>query len=228
MTVFILKIIAVFCMICDHIRYVIPNLDIKITRLLGRIAFPIFAFFISEGYCHTKNIKRYLIRLGIFSLVSEIPFLLFIIGCNIEDEIGLNVIFTLLFGAIAILSYDKIENKIFKILSIIGLISLAQITNMDYGASGVILILIFYIFKDKRVLKNVLFLILFIGGLVIRCEFQKNRLIYCIPYFIGYTISAILLYNYNGKVGKYKLKYFFYFFYPVHMVLLYLIYGFIN
>ncbi len=228
MSVFLLKIVAVFCMVCDHIRYITPALDTELTRFFGRIAFPIFAFFIAEGYIHTKNIKKYIGRLVLFAFISEIPFLLFINGCNVNDSFELNVIFTMLFGFLAILSYDKIKNVFLKIISMLLLITLAQISNCDYGALGVIIILNFYILRDKKIIKSLILIILFIGELFIRCNMNINSIIYCIPYFGGYIFSAIILAFYNGEVGKFKLKYFFYFFYPVHMMIIYFIYNLVN
>lgn len=230
MSVFILKIIAVFCMVCDHIRYITPSLNNEYTRMLGRIAFPIFAFLISEGYSHTKDIKKYIQRLWIFAIISEIPFLMFTVGCNITNRWGINVIFTLLCGVLAILSYDKIKNKYLKILSIVSIIVLAELSHMDYGALGVLLILNFYILKDKKILKLFIFCIGAIGDILwqLKDHMSQNNFIYCLPYMIGFIFSAILLYFYNGKKGKFKLKYFFYIFYPLHMVLIFFIYKFIN
>ena len=75
MSVFILKIVAVFCMVCDHIRYIDVSSEIfnnTYTKILGRIAFPIFAFLIAEGFSHTKDVKKYIKRLSIFSLKSPV------------------------------------------------------------------------------------------------------------------------------------------------------------
>ena len=249
MSVFLLKIIAVICMVCDHIRYVLPNIDTEVTRLLGRIAFPIFSFLIVEGYVHTKNLKKYMIRLGIFALLSEIPFILFTVGCNIYEKIELNVIFTLFFGIIALVFFDKAksiflslkqknnsENNLIKkvfclvvYLVSIGIIAMvAQVLDMDYGALGISIILAFYILREKNILKNVLVASVFIIELFLRCKMNINSINYCIPYFAGYICSAAILTQYNGKIGKYKMKYFFYLFYPIHMILLYFLYNIVN
>ncbi len=228
MSVFVLKIIAVICMAIDHIRYIDPICDNTYTKILGRIAFPIFAFFIAEGYIHTKDIKKYLKRLAFFAVISQIPFLLFVWGCNITNEFELNVIFTLFCGAISILSFDKLKNPFLKFLCIVFLAFLAEFLNMDYGALGVLIILSFYIFRNKNLLKIMILVIAFIVKLILQCKFNIDNIIYCEPYFIGYIISGILLYFYSGELGKYKLKYFFYYFYPVHMTLIYCIYTLIN
>ena len=77
MTSFVLKIIAIITMFIDHLGYAVFN-RFSPLNFIGRISFPIFAFQISEGYIHTKNVKKYLARLFIFSLISQIPFYLFI------------------------------------------------------------------------------------------------------------------------------------------------------
>lgn len=250
MSVFLLKIIAIVCMFCDHIRYIFPNADTESLRLLGRIAFPIFAFLITEGYIHTKNLKKYIMRLGFFALLSEIPYILFTVGCKICDKVELNVIFTLLCGILTLIFYDKAKKNLLSlvvekenfgknvikrifflvgyIISISLLIILAQEAHMDYGAWGVGVILIFYILREKKILKNVLISSIFIIGLFVKCKMNLNSINYCIPLFAGYICSAAILIQYNGEVGKYKMKYFFYLFYPIHMVVLYWIYNIIH
>ena len=246
MTVLILKIVAVICMVCDHIRYVDSSLNNEVTRLLGRIAFPIFAFLLVEGYVHTKNLKKYLIRLGIFSVISEIPYLLFVRGCNISEEFELNVIFTLLLGIVSLIFYDKLKenflniiSKNFKsiarelfqviimIISIVLICVIAQILNIDYGALGIAAILLFYIFRKTKYFKNIIVASVFVIELYIRCKLNKGSISYCMPYFYGYIASAIILSCYNGNLGKYKLKYLFYAFYPVHLLLLYFVNWFV-
>ena len=123
MNSFILKIIACITMFIDHVGYAIFN-GPSWFNYIGRIAFPIFAFQISEGYAHTRNIKKYLVRLLIFALVSQIPFMLFVSLVN--DDFSLNVIFTLLFGLVSIVIYDK-YNKFFGIVVAIVLGIIAQI-----------------------------------------------------------------------------------------------------
>lgn len=104
MSAFVLKLIACVTMFIDHIGYAIFN-GSSWFNYIGRLAFPIFAFQISEGYIHTRSIKKYLLRLFLFALVSQIPFMLF--HSIISEGFYLNVIFTLLFGLISIVIYDK-------------------------------------------------------------------------------------------------------------------------
>ena len=77
MSAFVLKIIAIITMFIDHIGYIFSNGKISYFNYIGRLAFPIFAFQISEGYLHTKNLKKYFLRLFLFALISQIPFMLY-------------------------------------------------------------------------------------------------------------------------------------------------------
>ena len=127
-------------------------------NIIGRIAFPIFAFQISEGYKHTKNLKMYFLRLFIFALVSQIAFMLFRISIGLTN-FELNIFFTLLLGLSSITIYDKIKqkynNKYLGILPVILLIILGQILKCDYGWYGVAIIFLFYLFKDNKVYMNI-------------------------------------------------------------------------
>lgn len=130
MNAFVLKIIAIVTMTFDHTGYLIFG-DFSYFNYIGRLAFPIFAFQISQGYIHTKNLKKYLSRLLIFAVISQIPFTLFL--CSRSEVVPiseipnilynsfilwsstLNIFFTLIIGLIAIIVYDnfnKLREKI--------------------------------------------------------------------------------------------------------------------
>lgn len=244
MTSFALKIIAIISMFCDHLNYAILG-HFSILNLIGRIAFPIFAFQISEGFIHTKNVKKYLLRLGIFALISQVPFSLFLHKFINSNSFSLNVFFTLFLGLLSIYLYDYII-KIFEnyyvqntknikmskaknyIAYILGLIivflvaSLAQILHTDYGAWGVILVFVFYLFKDKRVLKIISFFLLVLlkySEQIIQSNF--NHIYFLL--FIATLLPIFFIDLYNGKQGK-KIKYLLYWFYPLHLLALYLIF----
>lgn len=78
-----LKIIAIFAMLIDHIAWAFVPLESalgQIMHIIGRLTAPIMCFFIAEGFYHTKNIKKYALRLGIFALISHIPYNYFMFG----------------------------------------------------------------------------------------------------------------------------------------------------
>lgn len=104
MTGFILKLIAVITMVLDHIKYAVPATDCFLTKYFGRISFPIFAFLVTEGWIHTRSRKKYFIRMIIFALISQIPFMLF--RTLVADKFLLNIMFTFILGILAIMSID--------------------------------------------------------------------------------------------------------------------------
>lgn len=205
-------------MFLDHVKYAFPETENLLTVYGGRIAFPIFAFLITEGYIHTSNIEKYVKRLSIFALISQIPFMLF--RTLIGEWQMLNIMFTLLLGLIAIAVYDKIEKKYMSLPICIMIIILGEYINVDYGWFGVSLILIFYIFKSNDILMSIVYMSAVTIYLFIKKIFYYNFKMYII-YCIMYLIALLIILLYNKKQGK-KIKYFLYIFYPVHMLVLYL------
>ena len=221
MSAFIFKIIAMITMFLDHLGYAINDGHFSYFNYIGRIAFPIFAFQISEGYIHTQNLKKYFLRLFLFAFISQIPYMIF--TSIIPDYgFGLNILFTLFLGLTSIFIYDKCKYKSIGILAsvIIGLI--AQYSCCDYGIYGIAIIMIFYIFKNNYINASISFLIATSIRYII--SIIKNgydiRYIYLL---VCTCISTILLSLYNGKKGK-NTKYLLYIFYPVHLLVIYAIF----
>ena len=115
MSAFVLKIIAIVTMFIDHLGYAVHNGSFSSFNYIGRLAFPIFAFQISEGYIHTKNIKKYFLRLLLFAVISQLPFMIFNSILNIH-KLYLNTLFTLFLGLVSIYIYDKCKYKSLGIL----------------------------------------------------------------------------------------------------------------
>ena len=107
MSAFVLKIIAVISMTCDHLSYLIFG-KFSFLNYIGRIAFPIFAYQITEGYIHTHSLKQYFLRLFMFALISQIPFMLF--TSMFSSSFHLNIFFTLSLGLISIVVYEILNN----------------------------------------------------------------------------------------------------------------------
>ncbi len=208
---FQLKLIAIVTMVVDHVGMLMfPNETIF--RIIGRMAFPIFCFLIVEGFCHTSDIKKYVIRLAVFAVISEIPFNILVSGnvLNIEHQ---NVFFTLLIGLLTIYSINSTFNPILQSLMLIAgvMVSIALMT--DYSFYGVILIYVFYNMKEKRLIACIF---------MAACSFFVSN----IQGAAALAILPIMLYN--GEKGpkfmsKKVWKYSFYAFYPVHMIVLYVI-----
>lgn len=202
---FTLKMIALITMLIDHIGVVLYP-DLIILRKIGRISFPIFCFLLVEGFHHTKDIKRYGIRLFMFAFLSEIPFDLASYGrfFSVESQ---NIFFTLFLGLCImwLLEYWK-EQELLKVLVIIISMGLAWVLHLDYGAFGILQILVFYISYKKRFAQSVCIVLLHL--------LSGNP----IQIYGGFSVLPICFYN--GKRGS-SMKYFFYAFYPVHLLLLY-------
>lgn len=221
MSSFILKIIACITMFIDHLKYIIPGQPLFMAAI-GRLAFPIFSFQLVEGYSHTKNVKKYLLRLLIFALIAQIPYSMYF------QTTTLNTLFTLFLGILGIYVYEYFKsNKFIGFTFILSLMTLAEIIQTDYTYYGVGIIFIFHILKDKKILKTIafsLFTILFF-------------IIYTKAYLLGTNILQVLTNTgfmtlllctiagiipcllYNEKQGP-KIKYIFYLFYPLHIILL--------
>lgn len=226
MTVFVLKIIAMISMILDHLKYAIPLTKGFATLYLGRIAFPIFAFLISEGFVHTHSRPKYMIRMLVFAIISQLPFHLFAHNL-IHSKAILNVMFTfeIALCGLCIIDLFKKQNGLFKLLDyIITVVSLmiilviAYFIHPDYTWYGVSCVWIFYIFRKSKILTTLGYIVLdIIYYLSLGFGFKED---YKVILFSLIPIVFILFYN--GKQGR-KLKYFFYVFYPVHLLILYFI-----
>lgn len=222
MSTFVIKIIAIFFMFVDHIKYAFPTCMNEFTLYFGRIAFPLFAFCCVQSYIHTRDLNKYVKRLLIAGIISEIPFLLFN-SLPTLNSIGLNIEYTLALGILAIEAYESSNNKIRGLILVIGVGIIANLIRVDYGIFGVLLIFSFYIFKDSK------FKTLLASSLVISGKYLYRILIlgvgfteYPIKNWICTLIPAFLVLLYNGKKGA-SLKWFFYIFYPLHLLILYLL-----
>lgn len=219
MTVFIIKIIACVTMVLDHIKYAIPETEGILTNYFGRLAFPLYAFLLTEGYVHTKDLKKYYYRMIIFAIISQIPFMLF--RTLVGEWKMLNIMFTLLLGLIAITVYDKEKRKYISIPIIILLIWMGKILKVDYGWYGVTTVILLYLLKNNKSFIPFSYLLLLIFYYYSRIK-SFNFGTEIILYILFSWSSTFIMMIYNGKEGK-KLKYFYYIFYPLHMIVIYLI-----
>ena len=203
---FTLKMIAIVAMLIDHIGAILFP-QIEILRIIGRIAFPIFAFTLVEGFFYTKDVKKYMMRLGILALVSEIPFDLAFFGVPFA-YVHQNVFFTLFLGILMLYFIVNTPKDFRKALCVAAMILLADYLRTDYGSWGLLMILCYYEFRDKKWLKY--------GGI---CVINILAMGYSQVYA---PLALIPIALYNGKDGL-KCKKFFYGFYPVHLIVLYII-----
>lgn len=230
-----LKHLAIFFMAIDHIGAALiePGLlqtglitmqDTEyilymVLRVLGRFSFPMFCFFLVEGFFHTHDMVKYLQNLLIFAVISEIPFDLALRG-RLWDWEHQNVFFTLALGFIAIWIAQALQEKcamqpdkngtlryqMYILLFVLGLAGIAELIRADYGAVGVAVIYVLYAFKPQKTKGAVwAWVVLTLGNTL---EF------FCFPFILA--VKA-----YNGQRGKQN-KYFFYLFYPAHLLVLYM------
>lgn len=168
-------------------------------RAVGRFAFPIFCFLLVEGFAHTHDVKKYALRLSLFALVSEIPFDLALKVDPFYWEYQ-NVFFTLLAGLLAIWLIDAYNRALpATALGLAGGMLLAEVLHTDYGAAGVGLIVVLYLFRGRRLLQCVC------GA------------VWCL-WELPAPLAFVPVYFYNGERGR-QPKWFFYWFYPLHLLL---------
>lgn len=212
-----LKYIAFLSMLIDHVNngVVTPLLDGKgvllhisnIFSILGRIAFPIFIFFIVEGFFKTRNRKKYLFNLVLFGIISEVPFDLFTSKVLYNPNWN-NMMFTLVLCLVTIWIIDEVKDRInnkflwygVSLVIVMAFGLLAMQLSLDYDYHAIILAYVFYIFYDRPVLGAT------IGYVSIIKELYS---------FLGFAMTI----TYNGKRGKQN-KWINYFFYPVHILIL--------
>lgn len=222
----VLKLMAVILMLIDHAGVVIaarcPMVDVltlfgrtrnlyEIMRFLGRMAFPLFAFLLVEGFLHTRNKLRYALRLGVCALLSEIPFDL-AIYTRLWNWQHQNVFFTLLFGFLGLWALEAFRGKGWRqLLSLVALFSLALFSRCDYGLKGYCFILLLYLLREAPVPRA-----------VVGCG--------CLSSTWHGGLAFVPIAFYNGRRGFIRnrfLQYAFYLFYPAHLLLLYVVKGLI-
>lgn len=200
----------------------------SVMRLVGRIAFPIFAFLIFEGFMHTSDYKRYLLRVGLCALAAEIPFNLIVTNAapiygwtGVETSLFYpqyqNSVFTLFLGLLMLYGMKRFEATeisskaamkqwLGQLLCVVVACILAVLTRLDYSYIGILFIAMLYFFRTNK----------------------KMQILFGCIIFLSTNIAALFAFvpiaMYNGKlIRSKKFKYFFYIFYPAHLLVLYLL-----
>lgn len=218
-----LKGIAAALMLMDHVGAILLP-EVPVLRCVGRLAFPIFAFFIAEGYAHTRDFGRYFRRLAILAVVSEIPF-------NLEngavfDLTRQNVLFTFCLALLTLRGLEALgRERGFGRWAGCGLVLAAgfaagELLRTDYGGWGVVTVALLYLCRDGRYAKLWLLLAMAaVNGL------GMGSL--TMPVFGGempiqiFAVAALpMIWLYNGQAGPKGLRRAFYVFYPAHLLVL--------
>ena len=218
-----LKCIAAALMLTDHVGAILLP-EVLALRCVGRLAFPIFAFFIAEGYAHTRDFGRYFRRLAILAVVSEIPF-------NLEngavfDLTRQNVLFTFCLALLTLRGLEALgRERGFGRWAGCGLVLAAgfaagELLRTDYGGWGVVTVALLQLCRDGKYAKLWLLLAMAaVNGL------GMGSL--TMPVFGGempiqiFAVAALpVIWLYNGQAGPKGLRRAFYVFYPAHLLVL--------
>lgn len=178
-------------------------------RVIGRMAFPIYCFLLVEGFHYTRDRRKYALLLLLFAMISEIPFDL-AFAARMVDWSYNNVMWTLLLGLLMmwLIEVLKDRGKILVVVIIALTALVAELAHVDYGAAGIMAIALLYIIRERRMLGFALSVLI----LGLTCSATE--------FFALLMLIPIALYN--GQRGR-QIKYFFYAFYPAHLMILYVI-----
>ena len=208
-----LKWLALLTMVIDHTAAVAlanafpPELWwMRLLRIVGRLAFPLFAFLLVEGFTHTRSVSRYARRLAVFAVLSEIPFNLALSG-HILFPAWNNIFWTLLTSLALLWCLEHWKDRAAQVLALLAAGLLADVLHFDYGAAGVLTVAVLYLARDNRWAfpAAVAVLTLASGDLT----------------ELAALAAAPLIWRYNGQPGRaWGGKYFFYAFYPCHLLVL--------
>ncbi len=235
-----LKYIAIVAMLIDHIAWAFVPLSSvwgQIMHFIGRFTAPIMCYFIAEGYFYTKDVKKYIIRIGIFTVISQIPFVIaekltsppfmMIDGkLWINPELlipSFNVMFTLMLGLVALLLWKtEIIEKPLRVMIVISLcfISLSG----DWMCFTVLWILFFGIYRndDKRKWVSYYCIAIFSMAIATTTNISSGLPLWRNFWQLGLLFPPFILMLHNGEKGSNASfhKWFFYIFYPLHLLII--------
>jgi len=222
---------AMAFMLCDHL-WGTSFVNHDVFTCIGRLAFPIYAFLIAEGYFHTGNLKKYAARLFLFALLSELPFNLMMSG-SLFFPLHQNVLWSFLIS-IGLIHWNETvkEKQVWKRI-LVGIASLCIayiggiITFVDYYGAGILMVLTFYFFRGRKWWN-------YLGQLLclwyLNCEmlggFGYEVTLFGNTYFLarqGIALLALIpIWLYDGKQGYHSkpLQLIYYAFYPLHLLIL--------
>lgn len=227
-----LHVLAMAFMLCDHMWATLFPAAEWLT-CVGRLAYPIFAFMIAEGYAHTHDLRKYMLRLFFWAVVTEIPFNL-MYGESVFYLVHQNVLWTFLISLLLIILIEKCRAKFKPAVSLLLSALIAVLgyaagyaAMVDYYGEGVLMVLMFYFFRTpnrkNRLLQLICMYILnveLLGGLCY--TFTLFGYDFEFPQQGFAILSLIPIWLYSGRPGFHSkaFRYFCYAFYPVHMLLL--------
>lgn len=237
-----IKIIGIIAMLLDHIavyfEYILDSNIYCALRVIGRIAMPLFVFALVQGYIHTSNLKKYIFRLSILGIITQI--LIYIVSvinsrffpnylCYVDEIINIVVSFTLTLILLKsidtknkyIASVNKFINFVLRVITVFGIIFIYYFVNIDYKFTVPILAINFFIFERFKIkykeISIYLSIMEYIFMVIISVLYNSLEV------FVIFDIIILFLYN-GKKDGKIKLdRTFEYLFFPLHHIMLYII-----
>ena len=239
-----LKLLACIAMLIDHIGYALVypmyqqvsilngnaigaarmlNTVYLFLRCIGRLSLPIFAFLLVEGFRHTRNRKKYALRLAIGAILSEIPYNLVVSGSPVW-RYQQSIMIALLLGFFALLAMERCRKLAWKPVVMIPFAILAELLGTDYGWGSVVLIVLFELSRHMYN-RN---LIRFCGMLVL-FHYMSSAMLqfgnFSIPMQALGALSILFIAAYDGRkvTGSKAIQWAFYLFYPVHLIVLHII-----
>jgi len=238
-----LKLIACFTMLIDHIGYeiiypvysgmsIVSATDLPqvrmvyrlylLCRCIGRIAFPIFAFLLVEGFHHTRSRKKYALRLVLGVLLAEIPYNLMVSGQAFWQQ--QSVMVTLLLGFCAVWCMDRFRSLAWKPVVMLPFALLAELMMTDYGWAGVVLVALFELSRQMyspNLIRT--------GGMIVLFHHMSSYVFqvgnFALPMQVLGVLAMVFIANYRGEKRTHNpvAQWAFYLFYPVHMLILWAI-----
>lgn len=225
LTAFQIKLIAIVAMLIDNITWTFVPTDTVLAfvlHLIGRTAAPIMCFFLVEGYCHTKNLGKYFLRLAIFSLISSYAYAFYESGGDFEFY-GFGMIYTLFLGLLAIHIWNQTEWLYGIRILLVAIVCIASMMG-DWPVVGVLWPLFLFIFREDEKKKYLSFAII---GCLSALSFQivyfgNGRMMLAQLCQFGVLLAIPLLKCYNGELGSRNKagKWLFYIFYPLHLLII--------
>lgn len=227
----VIKYAAMFTMLLNHISTIFMEPGHFWSELfldIGYFTAVTMCYFLVEGYQYTHSKGRYALRLALFALISEIPYCLAFTEKGVLEFCGFNMLFTLLICFGILFTLDKVQNKPLKILIVVGLTILSLFS--DWALLAPVFTLLFVWARGSKektkaafAFSALLFGVMSFAGGIGRFSIGLN-LLYAIGCMAGIVLAGIVIvYFYNGKraeKGRKFSKWFFYFFYPVHLLIL--------
>lgn len=221
-----IKYIAIFAMLLDHIGWAFLDFNSPVSQIFhtfGRITAPIMCFFIAEGYTHTKDVKKYLLRLFVFAVISQIPWC--VMHGQELTKLSFNMIFTLFFALLAVLIEDKIKDPTLK--SVLILFCAAATIVSDWYVFAVLWSVAFFKYKNKP--KKLVLSFSAVSLMYTGYMFYQNinagndpfKSFLSVLFTFGTFLALPLIFSYDeAKRPNKKSRFVFYVFYPLHMFIL--------